>query len=136
MRSHGSAPARQYRAQGGPHREVVSYRFSSSRISKPARKRGTRYAGACTCSPVLGLRARRARRFATRNEPKPLSSILSPRVSASIIELIVHGRLGARAAFRQFQQLVRLQEPAHLRRQDLGQLPIDSEEPDIRKHLS
>src|SRR5579883_793275 len=41
-------------------------------------KKGTLRAGTATCSPVLGLRPMRARRWRVRKLPKPRISILSP----------------------------------------------------------
>src|SRR5262245_54615103 len=59
----------------------------SSRSSLPGLKCGTRLAGTTTPAPVFGLRPRRLSRRRILKLPKPRSSILSPRCSASMIEV-------------------------------------------------
>src|SRR5438874_10332844 len=57
-----------------------------SRSSFPALKNGTRLAGICTVSPVLGLRPSRGLRLRIRKLPKPRNSTLSPSLRASVIQ--------------------------------------------------
>src|ERR1700722_12412121 len=60
--------------------------FTESRSSFEGLKKGTRFAGTSTLSPVLGLRPIRALRWRVRKLPKPRISILSPDLSAPMTE--------------------------------------------------
>jgi hypothetical protein len=52
-------------------------------------KNGTRFAGICTVSPVLGFRPSRGFRLRIRKLPKPRNSTLSPSLSASVIQVSI-----------------------------------------------
>src|SRR5499425_2414597 len=61
------------------------YVLTSSRSLFPTLKKGTRFSGTLTLSPVLGLRPFRELRCRMRKLPKPRSSTLSPLASASVM---------------------------------------------------
>src|SRR6266436_2141820 len=74
------------------HEAVQHAGYCSSTISRsslPGLKNGTRFAGICTVSPVLGLRPSRGLRLRIRKLPKPRNSTLSPSLSASVIQVSI-----------------------------------------------
>src|SRR5262249_9771592 len=68
-------------------RSAMPQALRRSRRSLPVLKKGTNFSATDTLAPVRGLRPCRGARCLTVKAPKPLSSTLSPRASASTISL-------------------------------------------------
>src|SRR5438093_2199808 len=68
-----------------PLAQTRSYVFTSSRSRLPTLKKGTRFSGTLTASPVLGFRPFRELRCRMRKLPNPRSSTLSPLLRASVM---------------------------------------------------
>src|SRR5512134_692199 len=85
-RSFGAAGGRHVRHPPGRPEPLHSiYVLTSSRRRLPTLKKGTRFSGTLTLSPVFGLRPLREFRWRMRKLPKPRSSTLSPLPSASVM---------------------------------------------------